>query len=142
MFRPSKKDYYLNIAKAVSQRSTCLRRRYGAVIVKNDEIIGTGYNGSPRGEMNCIDNPDGCIRAAKNIPHGSNYELCCAVHAEANAIISAGRKAIMPDHRDTTTLYLYGFDVEKNETIKAEPCMMCARLIKQVGIKHVVCSEK
>ena len=89
--RPDKHTYYLNIAKAVSKRSTCLRRQYGAIIVKNDEIIATGYNGSARGEPNCCDEGV-CWREAHNIPHGEQYEKCVAVHAEQNAIISAARR--------------------------------------------------
>ena len=100
--RCSKKDYYLGIAKAVSARSTCLRRQYGAVIVKDDEIIATGYNGSPRGTTNCCDSGE-CWRAANGIPHGQQYEKCVAVHAEENAIISAARRDMIG-----AILYLYG----------------------------------
>lgn len=131
--RISKTEYYLNIAKAVSMRSTCLRRQYGAVIVKDDEIVRTGYNGSPRGEANCCDTGE-CYREANNIPHGEQYEKCVAVHAEANAIISAARKDMIG-----ATLYLYGR--EGNKEIKAEPCLMCQRLIQNAGIDRVIGSE-
>ena len=131
--RISKTEYYLGIAKSVSMRSTCLRRRYGAVIVKNDEIISTGYNGSPRGEKNCCD-VGYCYRAVNNIPHGEQYEKCVAVHAEANAIISAARKDMIG-----ATLYLYGR--EGNKEIKAEPCLMCQRLIQNAGIGKIIGSE-
>lgn len=89
--RISKDEYYLSIAAAVARRSTCLRRQYGAVIIKNDEIISTGYNGAARGEPNCCDTGE-CWREANNIPHGEQYEKCVAVHAEQNAIISAARQ--------------------------------------------------
>lgn len=131
--RISKTEYYLNIAKAVSMRSTCLRRQYGAVIVKDDVVISTGYNGSPRGSQNCCDTGE-CYREANNIPHGEQYEKCVAVHAEANAIISAARKDMIG-----ATLYLYGR--EGNKEIKAEPCLMCQRLIQNAGIDRVVGSE-
>ena len=130
--RPSKNDYYLNIAKAVSERSTCLRRHYGAVIVKDDEIISTGYNGSPRGLENCCDRGT-CERIEKEIPHGEKYETCKSVHAEQNAIISISRKDML-----RSTLYLYGYDMETNEEINAEPCALCWRFIHNAGIKRVI----
>ena len=129
MPRISKDEYYRNIALAVARRSTCLRRQYGAVIVKGDNIIATGYNGSARGEPNCCDVGE-CWRQAHNIPHGEQYEMCVAVHAEDNAISQAGREAI------GATLYLAG--LEDGKPIKAEPCMMCARKIKNARIKEVV----
>jgi dCMP deaminase len=130
--RKDKINYYLDIADVVSNQCTCLRRRYGAVIVKNDEIIATGYNGSPRGEVNCCDTGK-CYRMEHNIPHGKEYESCVAVHAEQNAIISASRKDIIG-----ATLYLYGYDVVKDEEVKAMPCLICARFIKNAGIEKVV----
>ena len=129
MPRINKQQYYLNIAKAVAARSTCLRRQYGAVIVKNDCIIATGYNGSARGESNCCDTGE-CWREAHNIPHGEQYEKCVAVHAEDNAISQAGRETI------GATLYLAGF--ENGKPIKAVPCLMCARKIKNAQIAEVV----
>ena len=90
MDRINKLEYYLGIAEQVAKRSTCLRRQYGAVIVKNDEIISTGYNGAPRGMTNCCDSGE-CWRKANGIPHGTQYEACVAVHAEQNAISSASR---------------------------------------------------
>lgn len=125
--RPPKNKYYLDIAKEVSKRSTCNRRQYGAVIVKDDEIISTGYNGSARGEPNCID-VGVCYREMNNIPHGQQYEECVAVHAEANAIISAARRDMIG-----ATLYLYG--EENGDEIQAKPCKMCRRLIKNAGLK-------
>ena len=133
MPRISKDEYYRNIALAVARRSTCLRRQYGAVIVKGDNIIATGYNGSARGEPNCCDVGE-CWRQAHNIPHGEQYEKCVAVHAEDNAISQAGREAI------GATLYLAG--LEDGKPIKAEPCMMCARKIKNARIKEVVTDEQ
>ena len=130
--RPSKKEYFLNITKAVSMRYTCLRMHDGAIIVKNDEIIATGYNGSPRGEVNCCDIGK-CYRMEHNIPHGKEYESCVAIHAEQNAIISASRKDIIG-----AILYLYGYDMIKDEEIRAIPCLICARFIKNAGIEKVV----
>lgn len=128
--RPTKHEYYLNIARAVATRSTCLRRQYGAVIVKDDQIVSTGYNGAARGEENCCDLGE-CWREAHGIPHGEQYEKCVAVHAEANAILSADRAAMIG-----ATLYLAGF--ENGLEIKAEPCAMCARLIKNARIAAVI----
>lgn len=125
--------YYLNIAKAVSKRSTCLRRQYGAIIVKNDEIIATGYNGAARGEPNCCDEGV-CWREANGIPHGEQYEKCVAVHAEQNAIISAARRDMIG-----STMYLYG--QENGKAISATPCEICAKMIKNAGIENVVCAE-
>ena len=131
--RINKEAYYLNIAESILERSTCLRRQYGAVIVRNDEIIATGYNGSPRGCYNC--NEIGkCIREEQNIPQGQRYELCRSVHAEANAIISAARKDMIG-----ATLFLAGWDCKGNEYItNAEPCSMCKRLILNAGIAKVI----
>jgi dCMP deaminase len=131
MQRISKDEYYLGIAAAVAQRSTCLRRRYGAVIIKNDEIIATGYNGAARGEPNCCDEGE-CWRERNNIPHGEQYEKCVAVHAEQNAIISAARRDMLG-----ATLYLAGFDGE-GEMASPAPCLICSRLIKNAGIKDIV----
>ena len=128
--RPCKRDYYLNIARAVSGRSTCLRRQYGAVIVKDDEIIATGYNGAVRGEINCGD-VGVCWRERNNIPHGEQYEKCVAVHAEQNAIVSAARRDMIG-----ATLYLAGF--ENGVEIPEETCLLCDRLIKNAGIKEVI----
>lgn len=130
MERISKEQYYLNIALAVSKRSTCLKRRYGAVIVKNDEIIATGYNGSPRGEVNCCD-LGYCKRL--HVPHNSgNYANCHAVHAEQNAMLSARRRDMLG-----ATLYLAGED-ENGRIANAEPCPICERMIRNAGIARVV----
>lgn len=136
MNRKSKDEYYLDIAKVVSERGTCLRRNYGAVIVKNDEIISTGYTGAPRGEKNCCDTGI-CERERLNIPSGCNYELCKSVHAEMNAIISASRQEMLG-----ATLYLYGFDAKTGKSIDAKPCTICSRLIKNAGIENIICSKE
>lgn len=133
MERPNKVDYYLDIADAVSRRGTCIRRRYGSVIVKNDQIVSTGYNGAPRGRQNCCDVGE-CWRAAHNIPHGTNYNLCRAVHSEENAIIAAGRENCIG-----ATLYLCGREVDTGEIIvHADSCMMCKRAIINAGITRVI----
>ena len=134
MNRISKENYYLNIAQTVLERATCLRRVYGAIIVKNDEIISTGYNGSPRGRKNCVD-MGFCTREAMQVPRGERYELCRSVHAEANAIISAARRDMMG-----ATLYLVGRDTATGGYYpETTPCAMCRRLIINAGIAQVVC---
>ena len=130
--RKSKIEYYLDIAKSVSERSTCLKRHYGAVIVKNDEIIATGYNGAPRGRENCCD-IGSCLRIKMGIPSGQRYEICRSVHAEMNAIISASRKDMKG-----STLYLVGVEPDGSYTKNAEPCSMCKRNIINAGIKNVI----
>ena len=132
MERISKRDYYLSIAAEVAKRSTCLRRQYGAVIVKNDEIVATGYNGAPRGDDNCCDVGE-CWRERNNIPHGEQYEKCVAVHAECNAIISASRQEMLG-----STLYLAGFEGLGPPIDNPVPCMICTRLIKNAGIEKVI----
>ena len=131
--RTSKQNYYLDIADAVLERSTCLRRKYGAIIVRSDEIISTGYNGAPRGRRNCSD-LGGCTRETLHIPSGERYELCRSVHAEANAIISASRRDMIG-----STLYLVGRDARTNELLSdAASCSMCKRQIINAGIERVV----
>ena len=134
MERPSKVKYYLDIAAAVAARSTCIRRQYGAVIVKNDTIVSTGYNGTARGLVNCCDLNE-CYREAHNIPHGQQYEKCKAVHAEANAIINASREEMCG-----AILFLAGF--ENGERMKnPTPCEMCSRMITNSGIRKVISCE-
>jgi len=134
MERRDKENYYLDIAETVLIRSTCRRRRYGAIIVLNDEIIATGYNGAPRGRMNCLDRGT-CMRDDLKIPRGERYEMCRSVHAEANAIISAARRDMIG-----ATLYLSGRDAKEDATlIDATPCSMCRRLIINSGIVRTVC---
>ncbi|MCK8602039.1 deoxycytidylate deaminase [Desulfoferrobacter suflitae] len=133
MSRPSKSEYYIDIARSVARRSTCMRRRFGAVIVKNDQIISTGYNGAPRKTTNCID-LGVCARKNLNIPSGQNYELCRAVHAEMNAIIHASRLDMVG-----ADLYLAGFDAETGKPVLyPEPCLLCRRVIINAGITRVI----
>lgn len=133
MERRDKVNYYLDLADVVSKRGTCLRRRYGAVIVKNDEVIATGYVGAPRGRQNCSD-LGYCIRQKLNIPRGERYELCRSVHAEANAIISAEREKMIG-----STIYLSGREVDTGEIIRqSNSCSMCKRMIINAGIEKVV----
>jgi dCMP deaminase len=132
MERRDKINYYLDLAEGVLQRSTCLRRHYGAVIVKNDEVISTGYAGAPRGRKNCTD-VGVCIREKLNIPRGERYELCRSVHAEANAIISASR-----DKMIGSSLYLVGIDARTGKYVEnSNSCSMCKRLIINAGIETV-----
>lgn len=133
MQRRDKTNYYLDIAAAVLERGTCLRRSYGAIIVKNDEIISTGYTGAPRGRKNCID-LGYCRRAVLKIPRGERYELCRSVHAEQNAIISASRRDMIG-----STLYLVGRDMTTGEFVPdASSCAMCKRAIINAGIDKVI----
>ncbi len=131
--RRDKINYYLDLAEVVAQRSTCLRRRYGAVIVQNDEVISTGYVGAPRGRKNCTD-INFCIRSKMNVPRGERYELCRSVHAEANAIISSSRNKMLG-----STLYLVGIECDTGEYVEnANSCSMCKRMIINAGIAHVI----
>ncbi len=131
--RVSKENYYLDIARTVSERSTCLRRHFGAIIVKNDSIVATGYNGAPRGRANCND-LGFCFREHLGIPRGERYEMCRSVHAEANAIISAARRMTVG-----ATLYLVGRDYQTRELLHdATSCSMCRRMIINAGIHEVV----
>ena len=133
MGRIDKENYYLDIAQTVAERATCLRRCYGAILVKSDEIIATGYNGAPRGRRNCVD-LNYCTREALNIPSGERYELCRSVHAEANAIISAARSETIG-----ATLYMACVDPATGELIAGSTsCSMCRRLIINAGIRRVV----
>ena len=137
MDRVSKHEYYLDIAETVSERSTCLRRRFGAIIVKNDVIISTGYNGAPRGRKNCCDLGT-CYRDKLGIPRGERYELCRSVHAEANAIIAAPR-----DQMIGSTLYICCTDPVSGEVMPGtDSCMMCKRQILNAGITTVIFRDK
>ena len=131
--RVSKENYYLDIAQTVAERCTCLRKRYGAIIVKNDVILSTGYNGAPRGRKNCID-LNYCMRNKLNIPSGERYEMCRSVHAEANAIINASREQMLG-----STLYMVCTDPISEELVAGtNSCMMCKRMIINAGIDKVV----
>ena len=131
--RRDKINYYLDIAEVVSERCTCLRRSYGAIIVKDDEIVSTGYVGAPRGRKNCSD-LGFCQRQKLEVPHGERYELCRSVHAEANAIISASRSSMLG-----ATLYLVGVETPTGEYIvDPNSCSMCQRMIINAGITTVI----
>ncbi len=133
MDRVTKPNYYLDIAATVLKRSTCLRKRYGAIIVKNDVIVSTGYNGAPRGRANCIE-LGVCMRERLNIPRGERYEMCRALHAEQNAIINASRDQMLG-----STLYLVGEDSKSGELLTDVcSCAMCKRMIINAGIDQVV----
>ena len=133
MSRIDKDNYYLDIAQTVLERSTCQVARYGAIIVRGDEIVATGYNGAPRGRANCSD-LGYCSREAMKIPRGERYELCRSVHAEANAIISASRRDMAGG-----TIYLVGRDARTGELLgDATSCSMCRRLVINAGLKEVV----
>ena len=132
MERRDKINYYLDLTEMVSQRGTCLRRRYGAVIVKNDEVVSTGYVGAPRGRVNCTD-MGRCIREELKVPRGERYELCRSVHAEQNAIISASRNEMIG-----SSLFLVGIDVKTGDYVaNGNCCSMCKRMIINAGIAKV-----
>ena len=132
MKRRDKINYYLDLAEVVAQRSTCIRRHYGAVIVRNDEVISTGYVGAPRGRRNCTD-MGRCIREELQIPRGERYELCRSVHAEVNAIISASRNEMLG-----ASLFLVGIDAKTGQyTENPNSCSMCKRAIINSGIEKV-----
>ena len=133
MQRRDRENYYLDIAQAVLGRGTCLRRNFGAIIVKNDQILSTGYAGAPRGRQNCSD-LGVCLREKLGVPRGERYELCRSVHAEANAIIHASRSEMTG-----ATLYLVGVDAQTEELVPdASPCSMCKRMIINAGLRRVV----
>lgn len=132
MERRDKCNYYLDLAEVVAQRCTCLRRQYGAVIVKHDEVISTGYVGAPRGRANCSD-LGVCIREKLQVPRGERYELCRSVHAEANAIISAPREAMIG-----SSLYLVGKECSNGAYVEnSSSCSMCKRMVINAGITTV-----
>ena len=134
--RRDKTNYYLDIAQTVSERGTCLRRKFGAIIVNDDEIVSTGYAGAPRGRQNCID-LGRCLRIEHNIPRGERYEMCRSVHAEANCIISARRRDMIG-----ATLYLVCVDPVSGEVVpNTTSCSMCKRLVINTGIEKVIVRE-
>ena len=133
--KKNKKEYYINIAKAVSERSTCLRVKCGAVIVVNDNIVGTGYVGSPRGELNCCDIGI-CKRDQLNIQPGKNYELCESVHAEMNAFLHSGRERAFGGD-----IYIYFERIDGKKEKHGGMCIICSRMAKQVGIKNTFIEE-
>ena len=129
--RVSKEDTYLNCAEVFAYRSTCLKRKYGAVIVKNDAVLSTGYNGSPRGTENCCDRGE-CPRISLGLHQGEGYGMCRAVHAEANALLNCSREQTVG-----ADLYLTGVNPSDGSVHKAKPCPLCARMIIQAGIRNV-----
>lgn len=143
--RMTKDEYYLGIALAVTKRSTCLRRHYGCVIVKDDIIIATGYNGSPRGEENCCDR--GTCKRVDAVRY-SGYEACDSVHAEQNALIAASRDRLL---NSTAYLACESYDIDKEASVRNEdeiysyveddnpvPCPLCARMLRNAGVKRIV----
>lgn len=140
---PSKGDYrmdkvhgYLEIARAVAMRSTCLNKKYGAIVVKDDEIVSTGYNSAPRGMTDCIARGE-CPRIKYNIPRGTNYHYCYSVHAEMNALISGGRRSMIHG-----TIYLYGWDVMLNRVVQnPSVCIMCRRAIINAGLEQIIYAD-
>jgi len=135
--RPEKEDYYLNIAKVVSRRSTCLKVLIGAIIVKEDQIIATGYVGAPRHTRSSLDHGF-CLRQKLHIPSGSKYELCRSVHAEQNTIINAARAGVSLLGGD---IYVFGEKRESHETIFAFPCFICKKMIINAGLNRVLVSQ-
>ncbi len=137
MSRPSKDQYYLNIAKEVAQRSTCFRVKIGSIIVKDDVIVATGYVGAPRKTKDCLERGN-CFRDKMKIPHGQRYELCRSVHAEMNAIINSARSGA---NLLGGTIYNWGCDKQGKE-IEALPCFICKKMIINAGLDRFVCSTK
>jgi len=136
--RPTKDQYYLNIARQVAERATCFRMKFGALIVKDDQIIATGYVGAPRKTKDCFERGN-CLREEKNIPHGQRYELCRSVHAEQNAIINAARAGVPLLGGD---MFIYAEDKKENKAADAIPCFICKKMLINAGLKRVVCSFK
>jgi dCMP deaminase len=134
--RISKDDYYLGIAKEVARRSTCFRRSFGTIIVRDDQIVSTGYAGAPRKTKDSLEHGY-CLRDKLGIPHGERYELCRSVHAEQNAIINAARAGVSLLGGD---IYLYGSIPGSEKPINAMPCFICKKMIINAGLDRVVCS--
>lgn len=133
MDRIDKHNYYLDICETILERGTCLRRNFGAIIVKHDEIMSSGYSGAPRGRKNCSD-LGYCRREELKVERGTRYELCRSVHAEQNAIISSRRQDMIG-----STLYLVGKEMKNGDLVKdASPCSLCKRFIINAGISRVI----
>lgn len=130
--RTSKINTYLNVAETFAYRSTCIKRKYGAVIVKDDAVVSTGYNGSPRGFENCCDIGK-CPRIEKDLHQGQGYDICRAIHAEQNALLNCSREQTLG-----ADLYLAGVNPGDNSVHQAKPCPLCARMIIQAGIRNVI----
>lgn len=138
--RPTKDQYYLNIAREVAERATCMSMHGGCLIVKDDQIIATGYNGAPRKTKDCYERGE-CLRRKMNIPSGQQYELCRSVHAEQNALINAARAGVSVLHGD---MYIFGMKVWDGEqkVIRAYPCFICKKMIINAGIKRVIGNDE
>jgi dCMP deaminase len=136
--RPEKDQYYLNIARVVATRATCLKVQMGAIIVKEDQIIAAGYAGAPRHTKSSMEH-NFCLRKKLNIPSGTQYELCRSVHAEQNAIINAARAGVSLLGGD---MFIYGESQETRQVINAFPCFICKKMIINCGLKRVICSFK
>ena len=135
--RPSKDEYYLNIAKEVAERSTCFRNKGGAIIVRGDQVVATGYIGAPRKTKDCYERGE-CLRDKLNIPHGKQYEMCRSVHAEQNAIINAARAGVSLFSGD---MYIYHRD-KNGQEMDSFPCFICKKLIINAGLNRVICSTR
>lgn len=138
MNRPSKIDYYMGIAKQVAERSTCLRVKIGAIIVRQDQIIATGYVGAPRG---CKDSQEHgfCLRTRLGVPHGHRYELCRSTHAEMNCVINSARAGVSLLGGD---MYIYGERQPDYEKLDAFPCFICKKMLINAGLNKIICSTK
>jgi len=135
--RVSKDEYYLGIAREVSRRSTCFRRTIGALIVRDDQIISTGYAGAPRKTKDSLEHGS-CLRDKLNVPHGERYELCRSVHAEQNAIINAARSGVSLLGGD---MYIFGSSPDTGREVNAWPCFICKKMLINAGLQRIVCSK-
>ncbi|MBN1258686.1 dCMP deaminase family protein [Candidatus Peregrinibacteria bacterium] len=139
ILRPSKDEYYLELAKTVAKRGTCTKVEIGAVIIKDDQVVATGYNGAPRGTKSSLDHAF-CLRKKLGIPSGRNYEICRSVHAEQNCIINAARAGVSLLGGD---IFIYGQfreDGKKGKPFDAFPCFICKKMLINCGLKRVICS--
>ncbi len=137
--RPSKDQYYLDLAKSVCRRGTCTKVEIGAVIIRDDQVVATGYCGAPRGTKSSIDHGF-CLRKQLGIPSGHRYEICRSVHAEQNAIINAARSGTSLLGGD---MYIYGhIQGEGGQILDAFPCFICKKMLINCGLKRVICSLK
>ena len=138
-YRPSKEEYYLSIAREVARRSTCMRAKFGAIIVRADQIVATGYNGAPRKVRDCYEIGI-CLRSKLGIPSGQRYEICRSVHSEQNAIINAARAGVSILGGD---MYIFGYRIidGREVQVKAFPCFICKKMIINAGLKRVICSQ-
>ena len=137
MSRKTKEEYYLNLANVIGQRSTCFRNKLGAIIVRDDQIVATGYIGAPRKTKDCIER-NNCLRRMLNIPHGQRYEICRSVHAEQNAIINAARAGVSILGGD---MYLSGTTAD-GKKLDTFPCFICKKMIINAGLKRLICTTK